>query len=66
MSQEQKDYHAEGEEAEETPAPDPDAAEQERLAKLGEDVDGMLDEIDDILEENAEEFVESYIQKGGQ
>nr|7OXY_B Chain B, Prokaryotic ubiquitin-like protein Pup [Acidothermus cellulolyticus 11B] len=28
--------------------------------------DAILDEIDDVLEENAEEFVRSYIQKGGQ
>jgi ubiquitin-like protein Pup len=39
---------------------------KERHEKLGEDVDAMLDEIDDVLEENAEEFVRSYIQKGGQ
>lgn len=29
-------------------------------------VDKLLDEIDSVLEENAEEFVRSYIQKGGQ
>jgi ubiquitin-like protein Pup len=29
-------------------------------------VDDLLDEIDGVLEENAEEFVRSYIQKGGQ
>lgn len=29
-------------------------------------VDDILDEIDEVLEENAEEFVKSYIQKGGQ
>lgn len=28
--------------------------------------DSLLDEIDDILETNAEEFVKSYVQKGGQ
>ncbi len=39
---------------------------QERHAKLNEDVDAILDEIDDVLEENAEEFVRSYIQKGGE
>jgi ubiquitin-like protein Pup len=39
---------------------------QERHEKLNEDVDAILDEIDDVLEENAEEFVRSYIQKGGQ
>ncbi|MGQ0744311.1 MAG: ubiquitin-like protein Pup [Acidimicrobiales bacterium] len=34
--------------------------------KLKSDLDDLLDEIDDVLEENAEEFVKSYIQKGGQ
>jgi prokaryotic ubiquitin-like protein Pup len=29
-------------------------------------IDDILDEIDDVLEENAEEFVRSYIQKGGE
>lgn len=38
----------------------------ERNEKLSEDVDAMLDEIDGVLEENAEEFVRSYVQKGGQ
>lgn len=39
---------------------------QERQEKLDDDVDAILDEIDDVLEENAEEFVRSYVQKGGQ
>lgn len=39
---------------------------QERREKLDADVDAILDEIDDVLEENAEEFVRSYIQKGGE
>ncbi|BBG02145.1 MULTISPECIES: ubiquitin-like protein Pup [Pseudonocardia] len=39
---------------------------QERREKLGEDVDTILDEIDDVLEENAEDFVRSYVQKGGE
>lgn len=30
------------------------------------DIDDLLDEIDAVLEENAEEFVKSYIQKGGE
>jgi prokaryotic ubiquitin-like protein Pup len=34
--------------------------------ELTDDVDAMLDEIDDVLEENAEEFVKGYIQKGGE
>jgi ubiquitin-like protein Pup len=39
---------------------------RERREKLTDDVDAILDEIDEVLEENAEEFVRSYVQKGGQ
>jgi len=46
------------------PAVDPEVAE--RQEKLSEDVDDLLDEIDSVLEENAEEFVRGYVQKGGQ
>ena len=38
----------------------------ERKDRLDEDVDAILDEIDDVLEENAEEFIKGYVQKGGQ
>ena len=34
--------------------------------KLKEEMDDILDEIDSVLEENAEEFVKSYDQKGGE
>lgn len=34
--------------------------------KLKEDIDQLVDEIDGVLEENAEEFVKNYVQKGGQ
>ncbi|MDQ1248874.1 MAG: prokaryotic ubiquitin-like protein Pup [Actinomycetota bacterium] len=30
------------------------------------EVDALLDEIDDVLETNAEEFVAAFVQKGGQ
>ncbi len=33
---------------------------------LAADLDDLLDEIDEVLEENAEEFVRSYVQKGGE
>ena len=33
---------------------------------LDADVDSILDEIDEVLEENAEDFVKSFVQKGGQ
>ena len=38
----------------------------ERHEKLSEDVDAILDEIDEVLESNAEDFVRSFVQKGGQ
>ena len=31
-----------------------------------EELDDLLDEIDGVLEENAEEFVKNYVQKGGE
>ena len=39
---------------------------QERVGKLTDDVDALLDDIDEALEANAEEFVKAYVQKGGQ
>ncbi len=41
-----------------------DAAE--RKGKLDDDVDAILDDIDGVLETNAEEFVRGFVQKGGQ
>ncbi|MCL8025863.1 ubiquitin-like protein Pup [Nocardioides bruguierae] len=65
MSQEHKQPRkgSEVEETEET-VTETDAAE--RKEALDNEVDDLLDEIDDVLETNAEEFVKSFIQKGGQ
>lgn len=43
-------------------------AEAARAAgkSLTKEMDGVLDKIDEVLEDNAEEFVRSYIQKGGE
>ena len=38
----------------------------EQGEKLKAELDDLLDEIDDVLEKNAEDFVKSYVQKGGQ
>jgi prokaryotic ubiquitin-like protein Pup len=54
------------EELDESPAPEVSAEVAERHEQLSEDVDDLLDEIDSVLEENAEEFVRGYVQKGGQ
>ena len=35
-------------------------------AEITERIDELLDEIDSVLEENAEEFVKNYVQKGGE
>lgn len=34
--------------------------------RLRAELDDLLDEIDEVLETNAEEFVRAYVQKGGQ
>ena len=55
--------------------PAPEKREEETVevttpAKQGEaikeELDELLDEIDSVLESNAEEFVRNYVQKGGQ
>jgi ubiquitin-like protein Pup len=56
--------HAESDETEVSTQSESDLAE--RHEKLSEDVDAILDEIDEVLETNAEEFVRSFVQKGGQ
>jgi ubiquitin-like protein Pup len=38
----------------------------EKGEELKADIDDLLDEIDDVLETNAEEFVKNYVQKGGE
>ena len=42
------------------------SATGQRHEKLTEDVDAILDDIDDVLETNAEDFVRAFVQKGGQ
>ncbi len=42
------------------------AAATDHKAALDADVDSLLDEIDEVLEVNAEEFVKGFVQKGGQ
>jgi ubiquitin-like protein Pup len=41
-------------------------AASERGEKIKAELDDLLDEIDEVLEDNAEEFVRNYVQKGGQ
>ena len=41
-------------------------AKSEQGEKIKAELDDLLDEIDSVLEDQAEEFVRSYVQKGGQ
>lgn len=44
-----------------------DATETGQVGEeLKAELDDLLDEIDDVLETNAEEFVKNYVQKGGE
>ncbi|MDQ6641239.1 MAG: ubiquitin-like protein Pup [Actinomycetota bacterium] len=65
MAQEQKQPRKTTENEEPAGAA-PEGAVQERKEQLDEDIDAILDEIDEVLETNAEDFVKSFIQKGGQ
>jgi len=40
--------------------------QSEQGEKIKAELDDLLDEIDEVLESNAEDFVKSYVQKGGE
>ena len=50
----------------ETEAEVEDVVADAQPAETTEKIDDLLDEIDSVLEENAEEFVKNYVQKGGE
>jgi len=65
MAQEQKQPRRSSETEEVTEqVAETDVAERKEM--IDEDVDAILDEIDEVLESNAEDFVKSFIQKGGE
>ena len=51
----------EAEDVEDIPPPSSEQGE-----KIKAELDELLDEIDEVLEDNAEDFVRSYVQKGGE
>ncbi|OYV23959.1 MAG: ubiquitin-like protein Pup [Acidimicrobiales bacterium 20-64-4] len=54
------------ERTESSAATDDVAVDAQKGEQLKAELDDLLDEIDEVLEQNAEEFVRNYVQKGGQ
>ena len=49
----------------EEPTPDEEVSNTSEAVDTS-DIDSLIDDIDDVLEENAEEFVRKYVQRGGE
>ena len=64
MAQEHKNKSTSKRKDAEEVAPEPQQSETK--AELDEVVEDLLADIDDVLEEDAQAFVNSFIQKGGQ
>ncbi|RYV52677.1 ubiquitin-like protein Pup [Pengzhenrongella frigida] len=60
--QEHAQAHRSEDEGEPEPTTPPAPAAQARDAE----VDSLLEEIDEVLESNAEQFVRGFVQKGGE
>lgn len=65
MSTEKQQEHLDRQ-VDETQDIQPNVEAEEIDEEFVEDLDALLDEIDEILEEDSQEFVENYIQRGGQ
>ena len=65
MSTEKRQEHLERQ-VDETEDIQPNVETGEIDPEFVEDLDALLDEIDEILEEDSQEFVENYVQRGGQ
>jgi prokaryotic ubiquitin-like protein Pup len=63
-AQERKQKRVEGPPAGDSGAPSAQVTEKGK--QLKDDLDKLMDEIDGVLEENAEEFMKSYVQRGGE
>lgn len=62
--QERKSKQTEGRPSGESSQPSAQVTETGK--KLKADMDKLMGEIDDVLQENVEEFVKSYVQRGGE
>jgi prokaryotic ubiquitin-like protein Pup len=66
QEQEQKKIQHKGGGGDERDADAGQVQSSSKASELKEEMDDILDEIDSVLEENAEEFVKSYVQRGGE
>jgi len=62
----QQSSHRSSERDDETPEPVVPPAGAAQAQQRDDAVDALLDEIDGVLEANAESFVRGFVQKGGQ
>lgn len=46
--------------------PEVETAAQKTAEEIKAETDALLDEIDELLEVNAEDFIKAYVQKGGE
>ena len=63
--QEQQRPQRREDEPDDAPAAPPPGAAAAKQAN-NDDIDAVLDEIDEVLESNAEDFVRAFVQKGGE
>lgn len=66
MSQENVERQRPSGDAEPDDATAPAGGAAQAHQQMSDDLDSILDEIDGVLESNAEEFVKQFVQKGGQ
>ena len=66
MAEREQIRRRDGKDDEQVATSTPQSTGGEHGEKLKADLDELLDEIDEVLEDNAEEFVRNYIQKGGE
>jgi ubiquitin-like protein Pup len=66
MAEQKKDTRSRNAAVQEDEAKAPTSSLPKKRAALKEALDSFLGDIDEILEENAEEFVAGYVQRGGQ
>lgn len=66
MSKQERKSDRKKDSTEKEEGPDPKSKNPEKGARIKKDMDQLIDEIDEVLEENAEEFIKNYVQKGGE